>query len=132
MHKSGHCLCGKIYYQVTGDPKWTALCHCESCRRACSAPIVAWMGFDPKDVEWSGERTFYKSSDIATRGFCNTCGTQMSFESTRWPGEIHLYAISLDDPKNYTPQLHCHYAERVDWFHTVDELPKYDVSAEID
>ena len=101
MHKSGHCLCGKIQYQVTGDPKWTALCHCESCRRACSAPIVAWMGFDPKDVEWSGERTFYKSSDIATRGFCNTCGTQMSFESTRWPGEIHLYAISLDDPQNY-------------------------------
>ena len=81
MHKSGHCQCGKIQYQVTGDPKWTALCHCESCRRACSAPIVAWMGFDPKDVEWSGERTFYKSSDIATRGFCNTCGTQMSFEA---------------------------------------------------
>ena len=90
------------------------------------------MGFDPKDVEWSGERTFYKSSDIATRGFCNTRGTQMSFESTRWPGEIHLYAISLDDPKNYTPQLHCHYAERLDWLHTVDALPKFDVSAEID
>ena len=56
----------------------------------------------------------------------------MSFESTRWPGKIHLYAISLDDQKNYTPQLHCHYAERVDWLNAVDTLPKYDVSAEID
>ena len=55
----------------------------------------------------------------------------MSFESTRWPGEIHLYAISLDDPQKYEPQLHCHYAERVDWLNSLDALQKYDVSAEI-
>ena len=76
--------------------------------------------------------TFYKSSDIATRGFCRICGTQMSFESTRWPCEIHLFAISLDDPQKYEPQLHCHYAERVEWLNTVDALPKQDGSAEID
>ena len=46
----------------------------------------------------------------------------MSFESTRWPGEIHLYAISLDNPQKYEPQLHCHFAERVDWLNTVDAL----------
>ena len=111
----GRCLCGALRYQARGAPKWTALCHCESCRRSASAPIVAWMGYTPKTVSWAGERAFYKSSEIATRGFCPTCGSQMSFESTRWPGELHLYAASLDDPSLYRPQLHCHHAEHLGW-----------------
>jgi hypothetical protein len=90
------------------------------------------MGFDPIAVEWQGERTFFKSSETAIRGFCNTCGTQMSFESNRWPGEIHLYAISLEDPQGYEPQLHCYYAERVNWLNVVDALAKHDGFADVE
>ena len=122
---SGRCLCGAIRYQSDVPPLWTALCHCESCRRAASAPVVAWMGFPTDAVKWTGDRSFYQSSDIATRGFCATCGAQMSFESRRWPGEIHLYAASLDDPQDYRPDLHCHYAERLSWLHVADDLPKH-------
>ncbi|MDJ0821008.1 MAG: GFA family protein [Paracoccaceae bacterium] len=122
---TGRCLCGDIRYEAKGPPLWTALCHCESCRRACSAPVVAWMGFAPEDVAWQGTRTFYQSSDVATRGFCPNCGTQMSFESTRWPGEVHLYAVSRDDPQAYHPDLHCHYAQRLQWLGLSDDLPKH-------
>ena len=126
----GGCLCGAVRYRTSGAPRWTALCHCDSCRRACSAPVVAWMGYTPETVEWSGERTFYKSSDIALRGFCAKCGSQMSFESTRWPGELHLYGVSLDNPEDYVPDLHCHHAERLAWLHVEDDLPKHKASAE--
>lgn len=126
---TGHCLCGQLRYRAPEKPAWTALCHCESCRRACSAPVVAWMGFAVGDVGWSGERKFFKSSDIATRGFCPDCGTQMSFESTRWPGEIHLYGASRDDPENYRPELHCHTGERLAWLHLQDDLPRFSGSA---
>ncbi|MEQ9695555.1 GFA family protein [Shimia sp. SDUM112013] len=129
---TGRCLCGAIRYRLSTPPKWTALCHCESCRRACSAPVVAWMGFAPEAVAWTGERSFYRSSGISLRGFCNRCGTQMSFESTRWPGEIHLYAASLDDPAEYAPQLHCHHAEHLGWLHIKDSLPRYPHSADED
>lgn len=126
---TGRCLCGAVRYALAAQPKWTALCHCESCRRACSAPVVAWMGFAPEQVAWQGKRVFYQSSDIATRGFCPQCGTQLSFESTRWPGEIHLYAVSLDDPASYTPQLHCHTGEHLDWLNVQDDLPRYNKTA---
>ncbi len=122
---TGRCLCGAIRYRAPSTPKWTALCHCDSCRRSASAPYVAWMGFAAESVLWTGERHFYKSSEIATRGFCPDCGTQLSFESTRWPGEIHLYAVSLDDPEAYVPQLHCHVDERLSWVEIHDDLPKY-------
>ena len=129
--QKGGCLCGAVRYTLAVPPKWTALCHCESCRRAASAPVVAWMGFAPDQVSWEGERRFYKSSDIATRGFCRTCGSQISFESTRWPGEIHLYGVSLDDPSAYAPQLHCHTGEHLDWLKITDDLPRFETSAEV-
>ena len=53
----------------------------------------------------------------------------MSFESTRWPGELHLYAASLDDPEAYTPELHCHHDEHLSWLKTSDDLPRYGASA---
>ncbi len=127
----GRCLCGAVRYEAPRDPLWTALCHCESCRRAASAPVVAWMGFGVDSVRWDGDRAFYKSSEIARRGFCPTCGSQMSFESARWPGEIHLYAASLDEPEAYSPQLHCHHDERLMWLHIDDTLPRHAGSADL-
>lgn len=126
---TGRCLCGALRYTAPARPKWTALCHCESCRRAASAPVVAWMGFDEDAVTWHGPRAIFASSEIARRGFCPTCGTQMSFQSTRWPGEIHLYAASLDDPERYIPDLHCHHGEHLSWLKIVDDLPRHERSA---
>lgn len=128
--QSGGCLCGAVRYQLTSSPKWTALCHCESCRRAASAPVVAWMGFRPDDVHWSGTRQSYRSSAHASRSFCPTCGSPMSFESARWPGEIHLYGASLDTPEAYAPQLHCYTDEHLGWLKIVDDLPQFSGSAD--
>ena len=130
--QAGGCLCGAVRYILSAPPKWTALCHCESCRRAASAPVVAWMGFAPEQVVWTGDRSHYNSSDIATRSFCPTCGSQMSFESSQWPGEIHLYGVSLDDPEAFVPELHCHTAEHLGWLHLADDLPRYPRSADGD
>ncbi|MDW3222938.1 MAG: GFA family protein [Paracoccaceae bacterium] len=128
--RAGGCACGNLRYTVSGPPNWTALCHCDDCRRACSAPIVAWMGYSLNRVDWDGVRATRASSAFATRGFCPECGTQMSFESSRWPGEVHLYPVTLDDPSDYVPDLHCYVSERLTWLHVVDDLPKHAGSAD--
>ena len=128
--QEGGCLCGAVRYVLRAPPKWTALCHCESCRRAASAPLVAWMGFRPEQVIWSGKRTVFNSSPEAERSFCTCCGSPMSFASTRWPGEIHLYGVSLDNPETYVPQLHCFTDERLSWLHVSDDLPRFTQSAD--
>lgn len=122
---SGRCLCGNIKFETNSEPIWTALCHCESCRRACSAPLVAWMSFKDFSVKWLGQRTFYKSSENGTRGFCGQCGTQMSFVSARWKDQIHLYATSLNNPESYEPSLHCYYSEKLNWLSVNEDLPKF-------
>lgn len=130
--QQGGCLCGAVRYTLSAPPKWTALCHCDSCRRAASAPLAAWMGFKPDQVTWSGERQTYASSAHAIRSFCPTCGSQISFESTRWPGDIHLYGASLDMPEAYVPQLHCYTDEALSWLHLTDDLPRFRQSADND
>ncbi|MGX9357478.1 GFA family protein [Roseobacteraceae bacterium S113] len=127
---TGRCLCGALRYSAPAHPLWTCLCHCESCRRAASAPVVAWMGFDATGVSWTGARAFYASSPHVTRSFCPACGTQMSFESQDWPGELHLYAASLEDPARFQPQMHCHHAEHLGWLEITDDLPRYAQTAE--
>lgn len=127
---SGRCLCGRIRWRAPGPALWAGHCHCESCRRATSAPVTSFFGVPQNSVTWNGELSLYPSSPGAERGFCGHCGSQMFFRSERWPEEIHLYAASLDDPTLFEPKAHYHYAERVPWLNVVDDLPKHDGSAD--
>ena len=130
MHnRSGRCACGNVSYTLSEAPKWTALCHCDDCRRACSAPVVAWMGCADDKVHWKGTLKTRSSSKVGTRGFCPECGSQLSFISSRWPGEMHLYAATLDDPSEYSPDLHCYTSEHLDWLNIEDNKPRYPKSA---
>jgi hypothetical protein len=122
----GRCLCKAVTYQVRGEPKWRAHCHCESCRRNVSSAFTTFFGVDYDKFEWTGVKPkTYVSSPGVRRSFCGTCGSPMAFESERWPGEIHLYAASLEDSSKFTAQGHVHFAEAVPWVELGDKLPRY-------
>ena len=122
----GGCLCGRVRYKVHGEPIWAGHCHCESCRRHTGSLVASFAGFDPSRVEWTGEaRAIYHSSPGVRRGCCARCGTPMSYESDRFPGETHLYLGTLDDPERFQAQFHVFHAERVRWFEIDDDLPRY-------
>jgi hypothetical protein len=57
--------------------------------------------------------------------FCATCGTPIAFEHDRFPHEIHLYAASLENPRDFAPQFHVFDAERLPWIELADDLPRY-------
>ncbi|MEM1276888.1 MAG: GFA family protein [Pseudomonadota bacterium] len=119
----GRCLCGDISWEYTGEPTWNALCHCESCRRASSAPVLACIGALRAQVTWTGTPAIYRSSPGVERLFCPRCGSPMAFRGEAFPDEIFLYAGSLEDQPQYTPTLHTHHGERVPWLELADNLP---------
>jgi hypothetical protein len=74
---------------------------------------------------WTGtEPQVFASSDHAERLFRARCGSQMAYRSTRHPGEIHVYAASLDDPADFEPQAHFHWSEHLPWLQLADDLPR--------
>ena len=50
----------------------------------------------------------------------------MAFEHDKYPDEIHLYAASLENPKDFSPQFHTHCSEQLPWVRLDDGLPRYD------
>ncbi len=128
--RSGRCLCGDVAYEYSGPENWRGHCHCESCRRNCSAAIVSFFGVPRTAYRFTGaEPGVYESSPGVRRLFCRRCGTPMAYDADRYPNEIHFYAASLDDPENYAPEFHVHCGERLAWLNVADDLPKYEKGA---
>lgn len=122
----GRCLCGKVRYRLDAAPLWQMHCHCESCRRACAAPFTSFLGVRDGSWSWTGEiPALYESAPGVQRSFCAHCGTQMSYAADRWPDETHFYAATLDDPDAFLPTAHVHHAERLEWIHLADDLPRH-------
>ena len=124
---SGRCLCGAVRYEFDADAViWRGHCHCESCRRACSAPVVSWFGVANSGWRWAGQTPKrYQSSGWAERFFCPECGSQMAYRSSKLPDEIHGLAASLDDPADFAPGVHFFHSRALPWLHIADDLPRY-------
>jgi hypothetical protein len=125
--KRGRCLCGEVSYEYSGPENWRGHCHCESCRRNTASPFTTWFGVPYAAFRFAGKPPkVYLSSPGARRSFCPNCGTPIAYEHEKYPGEIHLYAASLDDPTDFQPQFHVHYAERLPWVELADGLPRFE------
>ena len=75
---------------------------------------------------WSGDAPLrYHSSPGVTRSFCGKCGTSLTYEGERWPGELHILAATLDDPGLITPQAHVYVGQKLPWVHLSDGLPRF-------
>lgn len=112
----GGCLCSAIRFRVAGEPIYSSICHCATCRRASAAPTVAWLTFDRGQVEMlSGSPLIYRSSQGVIRRFCGTCGTQLSYESMGSPSSIDITTASMDNPNLFPPTLEVWLEHRVSW-----------------
>ncbi len=112
----GGCLCSGIRFRIAGEPIYSSICHCATCRRASAAPTVAWLTFDRGQVEMlSGSPLSYRSSQGVVRRFCGTCGTQLSYESMDSPSTIDITTASMDNPNLFPPTLEVWLEHRVSW-----------------
>ena len=122
----GGCLCGAVRYRVDSAPLWTGYCHCTSCRRSTGAPVTMFVGASVDSVTFTaGERARFASSPGVQRGFCARCGTPLTYEGERFPGEIHFYVSTFDEPQALRPRFHVYYEERLEWLEISDSLPRH-------
>ena len=66
----------------------------------------------------------YDSSARAWRRFCRRCGSTLTFEGERWPGEVHVVVANLDGPLDRAPQAHSYFDCAVEWVRPADDLPR--------
>ena len=121
---TGHCYCGAVSFEISGDSFWVGHCHCESCRRHSGSVMTTFAGFKPDQVVYTGAMPNRHRSDGITRGFCGECGSPVSYENDDMPDEVHLQLGLFDDPDLLAAQNHSFLGEKVGWLHADEHLPE--------
>lgn len=120
----GHCLCGEVGFEVDLPVASCVHCHCESCRRQCSAPMTTYVGVPDGQWRWTTrEPRIFNSSPGVERRFCERCGSPISFRSQRMSGMMHFFVAALDQPETFRPTLHVAIEEKLPWIELADGLP---------
>ncbi|WP_404864352.1 GFA family protein [Georhizobium sp. MAB10] len=125
--RQGRCLCRAVRFETSGDPKWVSFCHCESCRRALSAPVAAFASFSEAQVRFAGAapQTFRSSPDVE-RAFCGQCGSPIWYRHDDLHGDYHLLLAAFEDDHDWQIEKHDFYGEHLPWLVVGDTLPKED------
>ena len=124
---NGGCMCGAVRYEATGKPCVVAYCHCTDCRGITGAPVVTWVLFKTKNVRFTkGKRNTFESSPGIDWGYCDQCGTPLTWEGNAFDTHFTGFRIStLDKPEEFVPDRHWYDSERLPWFDVADNLPRY-------
>lgn len=118
---SGACLCRAVRYSVDAPLRPVIACHCEPCRRT-SGHFVAATSAPRSAVAVEGEVTWYRSSPVARRGFCGTCGSQLFWDG---PGaNLSIFAGTLDRPTGLSLAGHIFCADKGDYYEIEGEAPR--------
>jgi hypothetical protein len=119
----GGCLCGEVRYEAQPDKPEGYYCHCRMCQLAFGNTRAAFLNLRKDELRWLGPApAYYASSKIARRGFCNRCGTPLTFE---YPDSerMDISIGSLDDPAAIKPTTHFGVESRIASWHAEDGLP---------
>lgn len=105
--RSASCTCGNVAVEVRGDPDFTAVCACRSCRaRTGSAFGISAYFNEDRIVRMLGVPRIYRG--ISRKGrwldyrFCSACGTTVWWTAEFRPGAIGI-AAGLFGENPFTP-----------------------------
>jgi hypothetical protein len=116
---SGGCACGAIRYETGADPVLMVNCHCRDCQRAGGGGYAAVVVVPKAAIRLQGEPRYYKTTGNAgrgvERGFCPTCGSQITIKLERMPDILGLHAASLDEPSRFKPAMDLFTASAQPW-----------------
>jgi hypothetical protein len=123
MILSGGCQCGAVRFAVEESAILGAgLCHCRMCQKQFSSPYAALVTVRGDGLTWTaGERSLFCSSAVAQRGFCNQCGSPLTWEGKS--SDIDLAMIAFDDPHTFKPTDQSSQSTRILWTDDIATLP---------
>jgi len=120
---SGGCQCGAVRFRVDGDLGEASICHCRMCQKATGGLFGPYVGA-PALVWTRGERKRFQSSNKVWRGFCEACGTPLTFEYGE--SSVALAIGALDDPAAAQPSEQLGSPSKLPWVDGLAHLPTHE------
>ncbi len=124
----GRCECGSVAFTVDSPRETVSVCHCSQCRRT-SGHLWASTHAAHADLHFETDDglTWYASSEVAKRGFCRHCGSNLFYRLNDEDG-IAIAAGCLDGPTGMRLARHIFVADKGDYYTIDDDLPRFERS----
>ncbi|WP_428033634.1 GFA family protein [Amphritea sp.] len=125
----GSCLCGKVKYEISGQPGAIVHCHCQTCRKAHGSAFSSVAAVQDSNFHLQGGALLksFESSPGKHRFFCSECGTQVYAKRDNTP-HIILRLGSLDDDPQVAEEKHIWVSQKAPWYAIHNALPEHDES----
>jgi hypothetical protein len=126
VRATGRCLCGAVAFEVRGPLSDPTACHCSQCRRQTGHFIVSSNAArDDVTFQTQDGLAWYRSSDIAERGFCKTCGSTL-FWRADGRDYLSIAAGALDPPTGLRIAKHIYVGSKSDYYDVPTDVPVFD------
>jgi hypothetical protein len=128
---TGGCQCGKIRYEIQGEPLTLYLCHCKECQKQSSSAFGMSLTV-PRDavVLVQGEpKAWTRGADSGrevTCLFCDRCGTRLFHKRTYSKETINVKAGTLDDTSWLRPVGNIWTRSAQPWVSISDQMLNYE------
>ncbi|WP_170474466.1 GFA family protein [Ruegeria arenilitoris] len=124
---TGGCLCGSVRYEINAPAISAGYCHCSICQKFTGSAMSTWTAFPASSLRFLNEEPrYFASSPIAERGFCATCGSNLTYKlvQPRMAAYIVVFTPSLDRPTGLAPAAHNGIESQMPWIDILDDLPR--------
>lgn len=120
--RKGGCQCGAVRFKVFGPLGHASICHCRMCQKAFGNFFAPLVSVRDAEVVWMREEPArFQSSNLVKRGFCEKCGTPLTYEA---PDGMALSIAAFDHPIDIEPEIQFGTEGRLSYLDRVNEWPK--------
>lgn len=119
ISRTGGCQCGAVRFKIRGSLGRASICHCRMCQKAFGGFFGPLVATPEGGVDWTrGEPKYFQSSVNIDRGFCENCGTPLTY---RTPSSLDIAIGAFDERDDLAPTVQVNHAFRLPWVETIFE-----------
>lgn len=125
---NGACLCGRIRYEITGEPRYMYQCFCGKCRAASGASFVTNIIVDTDTFRITAGQDCLKgweSSPKKFRYFCSNCGSPIYSHGERTKHVVAVRCGTLKQDPGLRVAYHAFADSKAAWVEIRDALPRF-------
>ena len=130
--RQGGCRCGKVRYEVSGEPLLTMACHCTGCQHMTASAFSLSEGYPAGAFRLTAGDPVIGGIHGPTRHYhCDYCKSWLYTEPEGVADFVNVRSTMFDEPRREPPFVETYLSEALPWVrtgaaHRYEELPAMD------
>lgn len=124
----GACMCGRVQYEISAEPRFMYRCYCGKCRAASGASHVTNIIVDANRFAITAGReslSAFESGPKKLRYFCSNCGSPIYSQGEKTRHVVSVRCGTLRQDPGIRVAYSAFVASKAPWVDIDDDLPHF-------